>query len=340
MSQRPAKSSSLELLTRIWQQVLQRSEIGPDDDFFDLCSDDARIDLIFAEINRAFGRELPSATICYARTIASLARVLDGDEFGLNRLPSFPSFVQLKSGEKKSPIFILPGVGGRASFSDLAKNMQTERAIYGLQAKGVDGRAQPLERIEDMADFYLSELRGLQPRGPYFLIGYSFGGLLALEMAQRLLAGGDAMALLAMMDTFPDPRYFPLAEKLRLGMRRLKTGLPDRLHLRKAPYSTVTGSEVSPLPLSFAATMERVKASDCRALAHYRPRFYQGTIKFVMPVVRSFLPSDPGAIWRKLSAQLDMESVPGDHAGMVATHFKSLAAVLSRYVREASESES
>jgi thioesterase domain-containing protein len=70
-------------------------------------------------------------------------------------------------------------------------------------------------------------------------------------------------------------------------------------------------------------------------MAHYRPRFYRGKIRFVRPEGDNYLPSDPAALWKGLAAELDVEIVPGDHLGMVNTHFESLAAVLTRYVKEA-----
>jgi acetoacetyl-CoA synthetase len=326
--QAPQTSNAVESLTRVWKRVLNLSELRVDDDFFDLCTDDALADRLFDEIAREFGRELPTATICYARTVAALSRILEQPT-----LPQFPPFVELKQGEGKNPIFIFPGVGGRASFSDLAKNIATPRAIYGLQARGVDGREEPFDRMEDMVESYLPALREMQPRGPYFLLGFSFGGLLALEMAQRLTAGGEPIALLTMMDTYPAPRYLPPLERVKLGFNRAKIALRERTTLKQSQRASKTASKSS--PLSFAAAMERVRRSDFRAVDQYRPQFYPGKIHFVRPAIGSYLPTDPVAIWGGLSAQFTVEAVPGDHVGMVATHFNSLAPVLSRYLREA-----
>jgi acetoacetyl-CoA synthetase len=78
-----------------------------------------------------------------------------------------------------------------------------------------------LDRIEDMAKFYLDALKQLQPEGPYILIGYSFGGLVALEMAQCLVEDGKNIALLVLIDTYPHPRYLARRERLRLFVKRM-----------------------------------------------------------------------------------------------------------------------
>jgi acetoacetyl-CoA synthetase len=345
----PGKPSpeTIDGLTQIWQRLLQRSSISPEERFYDLGGNDLLADRMFAEIAQRFGRELPTATICYAPTIAALAILLEQPS-----LPPFSPFVKLRAGSDETPILIAHGLGGRASFSELAKHIRTEHSVYGIQAKGVDGIQKPLERIEDMAQFYLEALAELQPLGPYILIGYSFGGLVALEMAQRLSAEGKNVSLLALVDTYPHPHFFPLGERLRLGTKRVRGHVSD---LRKKPLriaaaqmfgvfkrkfrlaeggdSSVVPAESS--PLSYARTILRVKKSDLLAMKRYRPRFYRGKIRFVRPETNSYLPNDPTAVWKNMSADFEVETVPGDHLGMIGEHFESLASVLTRYVREA-----
>jgi acetoacetyl-CoA synthetase len=337
--------ATVNVLTEIWERVLQRAPIGPRDNFYDLGGSDATADSIFAEIARICGRELPSAAICYAPTVAALSALMD-----LPALPRFAPFVQLKTGSEVPPIFIAHGLDGRASFSQLAKHIRTGHAIYGIQAKGVDGMEQPFDRIEDMAKFYLDALVDVQPRGPYILIGYSFGGLVALEMAQRLSEVGETVELLVLIDAYPHPRYLSPGQRLWLMARRtwrhilemrqrsgrdavLYFGRGLQRRLRIAGTQTHVDHVLKARLLSLARTILHVHDKAYIAFRHYRPRFYRGKIKFVKADVNFYFPDNPAAVWGGLAQELEVETVPGDHLEIVRTGFESLAAVLTHYVR-------
>ena len=315
----------VEVLTPIWQRVLQLSAVGIDDDFFDLGGDSSLALQLFHEIAQACGRELPPVTIYQARTIAALAALLEQ-----TTTPRFPALVLLKPGADKTPIFLAHGLGGSViDFFQPVRCIESEHPIYGLQSKGIDGLDEPPERIEDMAEFYLHALRELQPRGPYILIGYSLGGLVALEMAQRLTAKGERIALLCMIDAYPNIRYLPFGQQIRLAARLACRGL----HIlgnssENALYQPPAGIILTP-------PMKRIRESAYLALTRYRPRFYRGKIKFVRAAVVTGFPADAEAVWTPLAEEIEVETVPGDHLGMIATHYDHLASVLSRHLREA-----
>jgi acetoacetyl-CoA synthetase len=347
MNHKPT-AATVDVLTQIWQRVLQRSPIYPEDKFFDLGGDELLADRMFAELTQVCGREIPSSTIFYAPTIAALAALLE-----LPSLPRFSPFVPLKPGSQMPPILIAHGVGGRASFGKLAKHIRTAHPVYGIQARGVDGLEPPFDRIEDMVASYLDALNQLQPQSSCILIGYSFGGLIALEMAQRLSEAGKNVPLLVLVDSYPHPRYLAPGQRVWLFSKRILGHISSmrQMPIRRA-FSYLAGGLESRLPialahtlrplppeksrLSFAVNTSRNREADFLALRRYRPRFYRGKIKFVRPESNSYLPNHPDAVWKKLAAELEVETVPGDHLGMVGTHFESLAAVLTRYVNEAS----
>jgi thioesterase domain-containing protein/acyl carrier protein len=317
--------SMVEVLAPIWQRVLQLPSIGINDDFFDLGGDSSLALQLFTEIAEACGPELPPVMIYQAPTIAALAALLEQPI-----APRFPALVSLKPGLEKPPVFIAHGLGGSViDFFQPVRHIQSEHAIYGMQARGIDGVDDPLDRIEDMAEFHLSAIRELQPHGPYLLIGYSLGGLVVLEMAQRLFAQGERVALLAMLDAYPHMRYLSLGQRTRLIARQTKRGL------RALGDFTGSASYQPPAGVSFTPAMQRVRDGAYLALTRYRPRFYPGTVRFVRAEISSGFPNDAAAVWTKLTDKFEVETVPGDHLGMIATHFDRLASVLSRYIDEA-----
>ncbi len=320
-----ATSSTVEVLTSIWQRVLQLPSVHIDDDFFDLGGDSSLALQLFNDIAQILNRELPPVTIYQARTISALAALLEQPT-----APRFPALVLLSAGTRKPPIFLAHGLGGSViDFFQPVRHIETEHSIYGLQAKGIDGLDQPLETIEDMADFYLEAIKSVQPRGPYVLIGYSLGGLVTLEMAQRLSASGKKIALLAMLDAYPHMRYLSFGQRARLIADQAKRGLSA------FGYLSGSASYKPPAGVSLTPAMQRVRDSAYLALTRYRPRFYRGKINFVRAAIPSGFPKNAAAVWEPLVEHVEVETVPGDHLGMIASYYEDLAAVLSRYLREA-----
>ena len=348
-----SSSVALDQLIPIWERVLQRSPIGVHDNFFDLGGDSLLAVNLFFEIEQAFGREMPPVMIYQAPTIAALAAELE--------LPSasrLPALVLLKPGNNEPPIFIAHGLGGSViDFYQLVKYIDSPQPIYGMQARGIDGVDEPFDRIEDLAQFYLNAIKEIQPHGPYYLVGYSLGGLVTLEMAQRLTQGGEQVALLALLESYPYSKFLAFGQRLRLAARVAK----HRAHtLRRLPFrdavsyimlpsrrrfyfariinSNGNGNSRSELPNAgvVSPTMQRARDTAYLALSRYQPSYYAGEIKFVRAGLLTDFPKDPVAVWAKLVEKIECETVPGDHLGIVGTHFDALGSVISKYLRESS----
>ncbi len=341
--------ATIEILAPIWQRVLQRPSIRAEDNFFDLGGDPSSAAKLFQEIARICGRKLPAVTIFQAPTMASLAAVLQQPT-----APRFPPLTQLKAGSSQPPVFIKHGLGGSVmEVFQVVKAIQTRHAIFGLQSKGLDGKEEPVATVEDIARSHLDAIRMLQPRGPYALIGYSFGGLVMMEIAQRLHESGENVALLAMLETYPHRRLLPLKERLDLytGVARHHAANANKLPARKKlayltsraarnRFATEDGNGIASHPpengLVGATGLDRVRKSECLALKCYRPRFYKGKINFVKSANRGFLfPHDAAAVWEKMAEEFEIDTVAGDHFGIVTTHCQELAAVLSRHLAAA-----
>ena len=318
-------STMIEVLTPIWQRVLQLSSVGINDNFFDLGGDSSLALELFNEIALVCGCELPPVVIYQAPTITALAALLEQ--------PSalrIPPLLLLKAGTEDTPIFIAHGLGGSAmDFFQVVKYIHTSHAIYGMQAKGIDGVEEPLNRIEDMARYSLDAVKEIQPHGPYRLIGFSLGGLVSLEMAQQLIAEGQKVELLAMLDSYPHTNYLPLGQRARLTARQTWRWVAGKLQWLgvAAPYRTAI--EVPSL-----AAVQNFREANRVALERYRPRFYPGKINFIRAEIPTDYPADPSAVWSHLAQEFKVDTVPGDHLGIMTIHFESLAAAISNLVEE------
>jgi acetoacetyl-CoA synthetase len=334
-------------LTAIWEKQLQHTPILPDDNFFDFGGDSSIAVEIFNEIANSFGRELPPVTIYHAPTIAGLGALLQQ-----SLTPRLPSLVLLKPGVGH-PVFIAHGLGGSAmEFFQLVKHIEGINPIYGLQARGTDGTDEPLDRIEDMAQFHIDAIREIQTTGPYFLIGYSLGGLVALEMARKLKETGHSIGLLVLLESYPHRRYVPLGQRARLTARLVWRHTSNMLELPIADaisYLLQPSERLShfsrnedgrlyrhpPTGVWSTAAMQRVRDSGYTALVRYRPRHFAGKISFVVAAKPSDFPDNPVAVWSELTDGLTVETTTGDHFEIITTYFESLAGVLTRYLREA-----
>jgi len=340
------------LLTTIWERQLQRSPIGVDENFFDLGGDSLLAITLFLEIAKATGRDLPITTIYEAPTIAELATMLEQDA-----TPQFSPLVLVKAGDDGlPPLFIAHGLGGNVmEIFPLAKQVQSHQPIFAIQAKGVDGVGVPHERVEDMARFYLDAIRTVQPRGPYFLAGYSFGGLIALEMAQCLTKEGESVAFLGMLDTYPHPHFWPLACRISVLVRlarRHAVALGDMAFGDVVPFLMKRFSRL----LTYFGSRRRNRQDTASsrssqpslqlvfdyadvAWTHYRPTFYRGNVTFLRAATSLRFPRNPLAMWGGLVQKLDVHTVPGDHMGMVREQADGLASCLSSCLREAFRSQ-
>jgi acetoacetyl-CoA synthetase len=339
---------TIEVLTPIWERVLQRPSIRVEDSFFELGGTPSLAAQICSEIALISGRELSPETIFQAPTIDSLAALLRGSV-----APKVPLLVKLKHGEKQPPIFVRHGVGG--SFMEIfqfARAIESQHAIFGMESPVFEEYAEGSVSVEGLARLYLDAMKQLQPRGPYVLIGYSFGGLVMMEIAQRLQESGERVALLAMVDSYPYRRFLPV--KMRLGVyarlarhhaanlgklpTRKKIAYLTSRSVRRFYASQQESATVSHAPgkgLVGAPALES-EFRELVALKNYQPRFYRGKINFVKAATDiSAFPPDARGVWEKLAEEFEIDTVPGDHFGLVTTHYRELASVVSRQLASA-----
>lgn len=188
-----------QLVAEIWSEHLGVEPISVYDDFFELGGHSLLAVRVLNQIERETGKRLPLASLFEHTTVESMAMMLQMDAKSI----TWDSLVPIKPHGHKMPLYIVHGAGLNVLFfNTLAKNMDPEQPVYGLQAKGLNGIDEPLEKIEDMAAYYISEIVRQNPKGPYALAGFSFGGIIAFEMAKQFKARGKEVKMLAMFDTY------------------------------------------------------------------------------------------------------------------------------------------
>jgi non-ribosomal peptide synthetase component F/thioesterase domain-containing protein/acyl carrier protein len=291
-------------VAHVWQEVLQTPVNGPEDDFFEVGGDSLKAITFMIELEQALGLELSLTLIAEAPKFGRLCEVLRE-----HRTTRYVPLVPLKPGNGLPPVFIIHGLGGSvAGLFPMTRRMTYPGAVIGIQARGLDGREPPHATVEAMAVEYLRAVKARQADGPYYLCGYSFGGLVAFEMARRLRESGDEVALVGLFDTMMSPLRRPLHWWLSMMRRR------PRGFLTFAPASVL-----------------KVGACALVASARYRPGFYPGELTLFTPVGRE--PGLPSlqAVWRKHARALSIVETAGAHSTMFASpNAESVAASLTR----------
>ncbi|MDF5726639.1 MAG: amino acid adenylation domain-containing protein [Rhizonema sp. PD38] len=194
-----APRDPLELqLTQIWEEILDVLPVGVQDNFFEIGGHSLLAVRLIAQIQKQFGYNLPLSTLFQGTTIEKLATILRQQT---HSQPSSP-LVAIQPSGSKPPLFFVHPVGGNVlCYYQLALHLGADQPFYGLQSLGLNGESQPYTRIEDMAYHYIKALRAVQAEGPYFLGGWSMGGVVAFEIAQQLHKQGYKVNLLALLDS-------------------------------------------------------------------------------------------------------------------------------------------
>jgi amino acid adenylation domain-containing protein len=338
---RVAPNDQLELkLLKIWERVLAVGAIRIDDNFFELGGHSLLAVRLFALIEKSFGRNLPLATLFQAPTVRLLTDVLR--EAGWSA--PWSSLVPLQSGGNRRPFFCIHAAGGNVlEYHELARLLGPDQPFYGLQAQGLDGNKPPHTTIREMATHYIKEIREVQPEGPYLIGGRSSGGTIAFEMASQLMAAGEEVALLALLDAYPAgyfkllpgsgsylQRALRLARKVQSHRENLQQlTLPSKFQyiLGKLKYAPAkTKHKVyrrayklyrrlgRPLP----RVLKNIEELNFAAVKDYVPRVYPGRATIFLASDDLTAAYDVEEGWQDLiGGNLEKVRVPGNHLDIV-----------------------
>jgi len=332
-----SRNSKEQTIVESWQTFFGIEKVGVHDDFFELGGDSLLAVQLISKLSKILQINLPPHILLEAPTIAALAEFVNIATAPQTQTLS-SSLVQLQRGSSsKQPLFLIHPVGGYVYYyRDLARCLNSGQPIYGIQqAQDVDGNAKFFNWIEDMASHYIKALRSVQPEGPYFLAGSSFGGVVAFEMAQQFHAVGQEVALLALIDS-PALEDMPLKHEqdqvtcamaycmdkngtnfyeILEQLRSLKEYDEQMLYfLRKGKESKFLSPDFE---LADAHRFINIYLKNFQVMCNYVPKIYHGRIIFFTAEERDrYNPDNPELSWGEKSTEMIVYKVPGSHFTM------------------------
>jgi thioesterase domain-containing protein/acyl carrier protein len=316
------------VLTAWWRELLSIEHVDLDADFFDLGGDSVAAARLFNNIQKAYNIDIGLSAIFEARTILRLAELIRQE--GL-KAPSSSrssrSLVPIQPMGTRNPIYVISGLGGNViKFYPLASHLGEDQPIFGLLPRGLDGKEPYFTRVEDMATYYADALQRVRPEGPYRLIGYSFGGLVAFEVARQIRARGGEISFLGLLDT-SEPLYMetfqrtlPARERYRAYWDHLEQfssvghagGRLKSLLMRKLSSAMyrLFGTFDRGVPRELA----RLEHINALAARRYRPSFYPGTLTLFRSAERQISEGNDETLgWEGRVGRLDVIHIQSNH---------------------------
>ncbi|MFL6976596.1 non-ribosomal peptide synthetase DhbF [Bacillus inaquosorum] len=276
-----------EILCDLFMEVLHLPRVGIDDRFFDLGGHSLLAVQLMSRIREALGVELSIGNLFEAPTVAGLAERL---EMGSSQ-SALDVLLPLRTSGDKLPLFCVHPAGGLSwCYAGLMTNLGTDYPIYGLQARGIGQRDELPKTLDDMAADYIEQIRTIQPKGPYHLLGWSLGGNVVQAMATQLQNQGEEVSLLVMLDAYPN-HFLPIKEapddeEALIALLALGGYDPDSLGDKPLDFETAIeilrrdGSALASLDESVILNLKNTYVNSVGILGSYKPKPFRGNVLF------------------------------------------------------------
>jgi amino acid adenylation domain-containing protein len=339
------RNATEETLCRLWQEVLRRERVGIHDNFFNLGGHSLLAVQVVSRIKQAFAVEMPLSHLFTAPTVARMAELIAAVNEP-DRSRSSPVLINIQPHGSLPPFFCVHAIGGQViSYGELSQELGHEQPFYGLQSPPANLFPASEVSIEQMAALYIHEIRKIQPVGPYLLGGWSMGGLIALEMARQMVEEGDAIRLLALIDTTPPSEYLDADDKVdemsmlarfALNMSQLVGRDPGPL---VEQFSRAAAQDqwnmVQEMLISYGVLTPMTAHAEMTGLLdvftrnflaanNYSLRYSQQPILFFRA---SETPERFSRLWTRWTGEnIQFHSVPGDHFTMLRRPYVSIIA--------------
>ncbi len=338
-------------MAALWQQVFGIDKIGIHDNFFDLGGHSLKAAQLFYLIEQVYGRHLPLSTLFQAPTIATLTSVLTQEQW----VPPWQSLVAIQPCGSGIPIIFVPVVDGNVLYyAKLARLLGQVHPVYGLQARGFDGKSEPFGSVREMAKQYIAEIRTCLPEGPYVIVGACTGGLVSYEMAQQLVEQGAAVTLVVMNSWHPTSyrsyrNAVPRGLALPLGILSITVRTLDELRRRPTrDWLPVMQRKCQKLLSLFQRSSERelrqrqikrIEQAMFRAVAHYRMHTYAGRILNIV-ASQQVVAQDTRYVWREVAGggckTIDV-AAPGLLSLLASPHVEEVFRHIQHFIAEHSQ---
>jgi len=295
-------------LVDIWKDVLDLKNIGIQDNFFDLGGHSLLAIKLLVDVNKLFNTDLPLGAIYQFPTVEELGIMLSSG----NKQPSWYSLVPIQSQGSRPPLFAVHTI----TLLDLPRHLGKDQPLYflryGMSAE-ISNRSVRLPPLEELAGHYIKEMQQVQPRGPYYLMGFSFGGVIAYEMASQLLANGHQVNFVGLLDTYLT------VEKQLLPLNRIIQNI-----FRKTPSRllALVKNKITDLTVSYKYGTDfwphiYTPAPDLACRNGYQPKTYTGRVTLFQgrKSEGNFFSHTHGEqAWTKLLGdRLEVQQVSGGH---------------------------
>ncbi|QPF46453.1 MULTISPECIES: non-ribosomal peptide synthetase DhbF [Bacillus] len=311
-----------EILCDLFMEVLHLPRVGIDDRFFDLGGHSLLAVQLMSRIREALGVELSIGNLFEAPTVAGLAERL---EMGSSQ-SALDVLLPLRTSGDKPPLFCVHPAGGLSwCYAGLMTNIGTDYPIYGLQARGIGQREELPKTLDDMAADYIKQIRTVQPKGPYHLLGWSLGGNVVQAMATQLQNQGEEVSLLVMLDAYPN-HFLPIKEapddeEALIALLALGGYDPDSLGDKPLDFEAAIeilrrdGSALASLDETVILNLKNTYVNSVGILGSYKPKTFHGNVLFFRSTIipEWFAPIEPDSWKPYISGQIEQIDIDCRH---------------------------
>ncbi|QAW05417.1 nonribosomal peptide synthetase DhbF [Bacillus subtilis] len=311
-----------EILCDLFMEVLHLPRVGIDDRFFDLGGHSLLAVQLMSRIREALGVELSIGNLFEAPTVAGLAERL---EMGSSQ-SALDVLLPLRTSGDKPPLFCVHPAGGLSwCYAGLMTNIGTDYPIYGLQARGIGQREELPKTLDDMAADYIKQIRTVQPKGPYHLLGWSLGGNVVQAMATQLQNQGEEVSLLVMLDAYPN-HFLPIKEapddeEALIALLALGGYDPDSLGDKPLDFEAAIeilrrdGSALASLDETVILNLKNTYVNSVGILGSYKPKTFRGNVLFFRSTIipEWFDPIEPDSWKPYINGQIEQIDIDCRH---------------------------